>query len=139
MLMNSATRHRSRLSIGDVTRIFDLTPRAVRFYEEKGFVEAGRDRFNCRWYDVEATSKLALISELRAAGLGLSDIRDVFDAERENAGGAHVAVARLSGRRRALLDDLARVDAICARLNGEPIASNDLGDAESSEPVAAAL
>jgi DNA-binding transcriptional MerR regulator len=132
MLMKTASRHRSRLRIGDVTRIFDLTPRAVRFYEEKGFVTAGRDQFNCRFYDSVAASRLQLISELRTAGLGLSDIRDVLTAEEEAADGARVAEARLAERRRNLLEELGRIDAISARLAGGPAASNDTNDLASS-------
>jgi len=131
MLMKPAARYR-RLSIGDVTRIFDMTPRAVRLYEEKGLFEAGRDRLNCRYYDGEAAARLELISELRTAGLGLAEIRDVFEAEEEDANGARVATDRLAERRRRLVEELALVDAVSARLGGEPAASNDPGEASVS-------
>jgi DNA-binding transcriptional MerR regulator len=65
--------------------MFGLTPRAVRFYEERGLVESRRDRFNCRTYDSRARGRLEQIAAYRQVGLSLDDIIEIFSCEAEGA------------------------------------------------------
>ena len=50
--------HLPRLGMAGAMRLFGLTARALRFYEEKGLVEARRDRLNARFYDPAARRRL---------------------------------------------------------------------------------
>jgi DNA-binding transcriptional MerR regulator len=116
-------RHLPRLSLGEAMQLFGLTARALRFYEEKGLIEARRDRLNYRYYDGSARKRLAWISPLRAAGVSLSDIEDVLTAEEENSKGRDCAVAKLERRRNALRMELAKIDAAIEAFDGQDVTS----------------
>ena len=111
----------SNLGVASAMRLFGLTARALRFYEEKGLIEAGRDRHNRRFYDAEAQERLGWIARLRAADLSLTDIREVLCAEERRQQGQAVALALLQARRAALEAGLVEVDrAIGALLPAAP-------------------
>ena len=105
-----------RLGLRDAMRLFGMTARAIRFYEERGLVEARRDRLNRRFYDGPARVKLGWISRLRGAGVSLPDVQRVLIAEDENGTGRECAVETLRLRRAALETDLQRIDAAIAAL-----------------------
>jgi DNA-binding transcriptional MerR regulator len=42
-------RHLPRLRIGEAMKLFDMTARAIRYYEERGLIDARRDRMNSRY------------------------------------------------------------------------------------------
>jgi DNA-binding transcriptional MerR regulator len=67
--------------ISTVCELFGLTPRAVRFYEDRGLVTSRRDRFNCRSYDSAARARLEQIAAYRLAGLSIEDIHEIFSLE----------------------------------------------------------
>ena len=104
------------LGIGDVTRLFGLTPRSVRFYEERGLVTSMRDRQNHRRYDQSARSTLELIAQLRRAGLSIPEIRRLL--EDAGSGDDLTAQARrlLAARRLVLSQQLADLEAVDAWL-----------------------
>ncbi|WP_293906534.1 MerR family transcriptional regulator [Phenylobacterium sp.] len=108
--------HLPRLGMANAMRIFGMTARALRFYEERGLVEARRDRLNARYYDPVARGRLAWISRLRKAGVSLTDIEDVLRAEDEDGRGADCARDKLAGRREALAAELAQLDSVLADL-----------------------
>jgi len=112
-----------RLSMADAMRIFGLTARALRFYEEKGLIEAQRDRLNFRYFDADAARRIEWIAQLRSAGIGLADIREVLGAESAGQAANKIAARKLSARRRELVEEIARIDGVAARLNGVPSAS----------------
>ena len=74
-------RHLPDLRFGDAMRLFGMTARALRLYEERGLVEARRDPMNRRYYDALARKKLARIASLRTAGLSLNEIREILAAD----------------------------------------------------------
>jgi DNA-binding transcriptional MerR regulator len=102
-------RHLPRLGIAGAMRLYGMTARALRFYEEKGLVEARRDRLNARYYDPAARRRLEWISRLRKAGVGLGEIEDVLAAD-ENGRGRETALATLTARREALTAELGALD-----------------------------
>jgi DNA-binding transcriptional MerR regulator len=110
-------RQLPRLALGDAMRLFGLTARAIRFYEEKGLIEARRDRLNHRYYDATARRRLAWIAPLRAAGLGLRDISRVLAVEERCGDGAAWAIAKLKDRRADLVAELAKIDRAVNTLN----------------------
>jgi len=67
--------------ISAVCELFGLTPRAVRFYEDRGLVQSRRDRFNCRNFDRRARARLEEIAAYRQAGLSIDDIQEIFRLE----------------------------------------------------------
>ena len=68
------------VTIGELCSLFGLTPRAIRFYEERGLVTASRDARNRRIFDRCARWRLQVIADLRRGGLGLDDIGELLDA-----------------------------------------------------------
>jgi DNA-binding transcriptional MerR regulator len=110
-------RHLPRLRIGEAMKLFDMTARAIRYYEERGLIDARRDRMNSRYYDQTARRRLDWIRQLRGAGLGLRDIQDVIEADEQDGSGNAVAMDRLQARRTAVEEDLAGIDAAIARLS----------------------
>jgi DNA-binding transcriptional MerR regulator len=67
--------------ISTVCDQFGLTPRAVRFYEDRGLVRSSRDRVNFRRYDKVARARLEQIAAYRQAGLSIDDILEIFALE----------------------------------------------------------
>ena len=66
-------------SLRDLCDLFGLTPRAIRFYEERGLIESRRDQSNWRRYDGAARRRLALIAVLRRADLPVDQIYDILE------------------------------------------------------------
>lgn len=112
--------HLPRLGMAGAMRLFGLTARALRFYEEKGLVEARRDRLNARYYDPVARGRLEWIARLRKAGVALPDIEDVLSAEDLDGKGRECALRKLEARRAALAAELEQVVATQAELAATP-------------------
>jgi DNA-binding transcriptional MerR regulator len=104
------------LGIGDVTRLFGLTPRSVRFYEERGLVTSTRDRQNHRRYDQSARATLELIAQLRRAGVSIPEIRRLLEARGSGEDLPVLARRVLDARRRLLSEQLADLEAVDAWL-----------------------
>ena len=107
--------HLPRLGMSGAMRLFGLTARALRFYEEKGLVEARRDRLNARYYDPAARQRLEWIARLRKAGVSLPDIEDVLGAD-EDGKGHECALDKLERRRADLQAELGQLDEVLAEL-----------------------
>jgi DNA-binding transcriptional MerR regulator len=110
MMTDDNVRYFPRLGIGEAMRLFGMTARALRFYEEKGLIEARRDRMNCRYYDPVARKRLSWIGPLRAAGLSLADIMAVIEADEAEDRGRETALGLLQTRRQAMQLELAKLD-----------------------------
>jgi DNA-binding transcriptional MerR regulator len=66
------------LTIGQVAREFDVTHRALRFYEDKNLINPRREGQN-RLYAKRDVARLKLILMGKRVGFSLSDIRDMLD------------------------------------------------------------
>lgn len=76
--------------IGDLAREFDLTTRAIRFYEDMGLLQPQRLGTGGRQRVYSARDRTRLKLTLRAKRLGLSltearDIIDMYDSPRDTA------------------------------------------------------
>ncbi|MGH8704778.1 MAG: MerR family transcriptional regulator [Burkholderiales bacterium] len=69
---------RSEYSIGDLAREFDVTPRAIRFYEDRGLL-APRRAGQRRVYSPRDRTRLKLTLRGKRLGLTLSEIRELID------------------------------------------------------------
>ncbi|MGE5501224.1 MAG: MerR family transcriptional regulator [Ignavibacteriales bacterium] len=63
-----------QVSIGEAGRLSGLTPRAIRLYEDRGLLTAGRDQNGVRLYGAEGLDRLGFIALARHAGLAIRDI-----------------------------------------------------------------
>ena len=69
---------RSEYSISELAREFDVTPRAIRFYEDQGLISprrAGQQRI----YTPRDRTRLKLTLRGKRLGLTLSEIRELID------------------------------------------------------------
>ncbi len=69
---------RSEFSIGELAREFDITPRAIRFYEDQGLL-APRREGQRRIYTPRDRTRLKLTLRGKRLGLTLSEIRELID------------------------------------------------------------
>ncbi len=69
---------RAEFSISDLAREFDVTPRAIRFYEDQGLLSPRRDGQR-RIYTPRDRTRLKLTLRGKRLGLSLSEIRELID------------------------------------------------------------
>ena len=65
-------------SISELAREFDVTPRAIRFYEDQGLISPRRDGQR-RVYTPRDRTRLKLTLRGKRLGLTLSEIRELID------------------------------------------------------------
>ncbi len=69
---------RAEFSISELAREFDITPRAIRFYEDQGLLAPRRDGQR-RIYSPRDRTRLKLTLRGKRLGLTLSEIRELID------------------------------------------------------------
>jgi len=65
-------------TISELAAEFDITPRAIRFYEDMGLLDPARDGRN-RVYSVRDRTRLKLTLRGKRLGLSLQEIRQLVD------------------------------------------------------------
>lgn len=76
--MQQSEKERGEFSIGELATEFDVTPRAIRFYEDHGLLapkRAGQRRI----YSPRDRTRLKLTLRGKRLGLTLSEIRELID------------------------------------------------------------
>jgi MerR family redox-sensitive transcriptional activator SoxR len=68
------------LTIGELSARSGVAPSALRFYEERGLIQADRTDGNQRRYPRRTLRRIALIRAGRAAGIPLERIRNALDS-----------------------------------------------------------
>ena len=76
---------RERYTISDLSAEFDVTARALRFYEDEGLIAPTRQGL-ARIYSKRDRARLAWIMRAKNVGFSLSDIRDMIDLYDRNDG-----------------------------------------------------
>lgn len=95
---------RRTYTIRQLCREFDVTPRALRFYEDKGLLSPGRAGVN-RVYSHRDRGRLQLILQGKRVGLSLTEIGDLMDLYDQDDGGV-AQMARSLKTFRTRLGDL---------------------------------
>lgn len=80
------------MTIGDVSRVYSLSLRALRFYEERGLLEPVR-RGVTRLYDPRTRARLELILKGKQLGFTLTEIRGMIESAEDGAGSESLALA----------------------------------------------
>lgn len=113
----------SLLRIHEVALETDLTPRAIRYYEELGLLApAARSDGDYRLYDEEDLERLRFIKGLRDdAGFSLAEIGRLLEDERARVRNRdRFRASRNAAQRTAILEDaLGRIDRQVATLQGK--------------------
>ena len=103
-------------TISDLAREFDLTTRAMRFYEDMGLLQPERSGPGGRNRIYSARDRTRLKLTLRAKRLGLSlseakDIIDMYDSPRDTGPQLKKFLAVLAQHRRQLEEQMADLQA----------------------------
>src|SRR5215510_9009777 len=69
---------RAEYSISELAREFEVTPRAIRFYEDQGLISPRREGQR-RIYTLRDRTRLKLTLRGKRLGLTLSEIRELID------------------------------------------------------------
>jgi DNA-binding transcriptional MerR regulator len=81
-------------SIRQLCLEFKCTPRALRFYEDKGLLDPARDGMN-RVYSYRDRARLQLILRGKRVGLSLAEIGEILDLYEADPSGAKQAAKSL--------------------------------------------
>lgn len=103
-------------TIGDLAKEFDLTTRAMRFYEDMGLLQPERTGPGGRNRTYSARDRTRLKLTLRAKRLGLSlseakEIIDLYDSPRDTGVQLHKFLTVLAEHRRQIEEQLADLQA----------------------------
>lgn len=106
----------STFTIGDLAREFDLTTRAIRFYEDMGLLQPRREGPGGRNRVYSARDRTRLKLTLRAKRLGLSltearDIIDMYDSPRDTGPQLRKFLTVLAEHRKELEEQMADLQA----------------------------
>ena len=93
MLADLRRPHRT-FTIRQLCLEFKCTPRALRFYEDKGLLAPARDGLN-RVYSYKDRARLVLILQGKRVGLALAEIGEILDLYEVDDGGAQQAAKSL--------------------------------------------
>lgn len=120
-----------RFSISDLAHEFGITPRAIRFYEEKDLLQPARDG-QTRWYS--AADRVALKLILRGKRLGLSleesgELIRMYDPASGNRAQLEKLVASIARRRHELQQQLDEIQLTLTELRAAEQRARDALDA----------
>ncbi len=74
----AAAKNETTYSIAELAREFDLTPRAIRYYEDQGLITPARAGVQ-RVYTKRDRTRLKLTLRGKRLGLSLAEIRELID------------------------------------------------------------
>lgn len=120
-MRTDATAMPTTYTISDLAKEFDLTTRAIRFYEDMGLLEPERAGPGGRNRVYSARDRTRLRLTLRAKRLGLSlteakEIIDLYDSPRDTGAQLRKFLEVLAAHRRHLEDRLADLQANLAEV-----------------------
>ena len=106
-------------TISELAREFDVTPRAIRFYEDQGLLAPARSGQN-RVYSKRDYVRLKLTLRGKRLGFSLSEVGemiDMYDRAKDEKKQLAAFVALLAERRTQLLHQRAEIDEMLAEIN----------------------
>jgi DNA-binding transcriptional MerR regulator len=124
------------LRIQEASEEVGLTPRSIRYYEERGLLKpAARSEGAYRLYDGDDIERLRFIKGLRDdAGFSLSDIGQLLEDEsaRARIGALYRETTDPAERRTLLLDGMTRIDRQVETLRSKIARLQDMVDAATA-------
>jgi DNA-binding transcriptional MerR regulator len=118
---SSAPAQAARYTITDLSREFDVTPRAIRFYEDHGLLAPAREGTNGsrRIYTARDRTRLKLTLRGKRLGFSLAEVRrllDLYDSPTGTVTQLHAFLDTLAAHRAALERQKEDLDATLAEL-----------------------
>lgn len=101
-------------SISDLHKEFEVTPRAIRFYEDQGLLAPAREG-NRRIYNERDRVRLRLILRGKRLGFSLSEIGEMFelyDSDPGEIGQLNFLIDKIHERRAVLEQQRRDIDAV---------------------------
>ena len=114
---------RQTFSIKDMEKEFALTPRTLRFYEERGLLQPDR-RGPARAYSIKDRDRLKLITRFKRLGFPLVEVKmiiDLYETPRDRRKNLKGLKSRLGEQREILLDQCRELEEML-RLMDETLA-----------------
>jgi DNA-binding transcriptional MerR regulator len=121
-------------SIGDLARELDVTPRAIRFYEDEGLLSPRREGSR-RVYSKRDYVRLKLILRGKRLGFSLAEVREMlelYDSAPDETPQLEKFVAALAARREQLERQREEIDEILEEIRGFERQSKKLLNARSA-------
>ena len=100
-------------TISELAAEFDITPRAIRFYEDMGLLDPARDGRN-RVYSVRDRTRLKLTLRGKRLGLSLAEVKelvDMYESPRDTVPQLKKFLVVLAAHREQLEQQMADLDA----------------------------
>lgn len=135
-----AEKEHSEYSIGDLSREFDITPRAIRFYEDHGLLAPRRDGQR-RIYSGRDRTRLKLTLRGKRLGLSLAEIKalvDMYESPRDSLPQLRQYLAVLGAHRRQIEAQLVDLQATLEEVAAHEQEARRLLDAQEPAPRRAA-
>jgi DNA-binding transcriptional MerR regulator len=114
------------LTTGEMARRSSNTLRTVRFYEEEGILRpVRRTEGGHRLFDRRELDRLMLVTDMRAAGLSLDEIKQILEVKQNAASGGEaskIAISLLARR----IEELRGKLAVLARLQDDLTQTTDI-------------
>jgi DNA-binding transcriptional MerR regulator len=115
----SATDHAPTLTIGELSKEFEVTTRTIRFYEDEELLTPRRVGQK-RIYSVRDRVRLKLILRGKRLGFSIKEIKDMidlYDAPEGEKAQLKDFIGRMQHRRQVLLTQRADIDQVLAELD----------------------
>ena len=123
-------------TIGALAREFDVTPRAIRFYEDEGLIAPGRTAGR-RVYGKRDYVRLKLILRGKRLGFSLAEVREMlelYDAALDERPQLQKFLAALQARREQLESQRRDIDEVLAEIRGFEAQSRKLLNGRRRKP-----
>ena len=115
-------------AIAELAGEFDVTPRAIRFYEDMGLLQPARAGRN-RVYTQRDRTRLKLTLRGKRLGLSLSEIKqlvDMYDSPADNAAQLNAFLKVLGEHRRQLEQQMEDIEITLAEIGQHEARCRDL-------------
>lgn len=92
MAKGTNTKNTTKFTIANLADEFDVTHRAIRFYEDQGLLSPEREGKNAqvRMYSASDRTRLRLILRGKRLGFSLSEIKEILDINLYNKPGGSI-------------------------------------------------
>ena len=127
---------RETYSISDLAQEFDVTPRAIRFYEDEGLLNPRREGSR-RIYSKRDYVRLKLVLRGKRLGLSLAQVRemfDLYDAARDERPQLEKFLTALATRREQLQRQRAEIEEELAEIRSFEVQSRRILDEAAGHP-----
>lgn len=82
-MRDEVRRNMPLFSMGTVTKLTELTPRQVRYYEQQELIKPARTRGNQRLFSFNDVDRLLQIKSLMEKGVNIAGVKEVLSGKKD--------------------------------------------------------